>query len=318
MKFGIFCEVDGKTHLENGATIQHGRMTYIFYVTDLLERRLKQIRIISEVDDPEKYFYHRSPTMPDGSFTINKGHEEHIYRSLVEEMQRLESVLALAGNIKRVFWERATFEYYPETTEEHARINILPAFFFIHEMPVDEPVLVSSAALVALVQHTAIFKPLVVPMSFFRETKSEYAIGRYINSFFNSYFIIEGLFGNGKWRKEAIVKELTNSQVFSSFVQGFLDKVARNSDRAEGMTKDQLESDLKSANLPYSVDGLVKLIVETRGKLHHFSINSTQAQGTPFNHLDYKQIALIGLVLAGNALTHYLDEEAKGEGHATS
>ncbi len=313
MKFGIVCEVEGKTHLENGATIQHGRLTYIFYVTDLVEGRLKQIRIISEVDDPEKYFYDRSPVRPDGSLTVDKGYEEHIYRNLVEEMQRLESVLALAGNIKRVYWEKATFEYYPETTEEHARINILPPFFFIHEMPVDDPVLIASAALVGLVQHTSTFKPLVVPMSFFRETKSEYSAGRYINSFFNSYFIIEGLFGNGKWRKEAIVKELTNSKIFSSFVQDLLNETSSNSDRAEGMTKDQLESELKAINLPYTVDGLIKLIVETRGKLHHFSIESTQAQGTPFNHLDYKRIALIGLVLAGNALTHYLDEEFKGD-----
>jgi hypothetical protein len=249
----------------------------------------------------------------DGSFTVDKGHEEHVYRNLVEEMQRLESVLALAGNIKRIYWEKATFEYYPETTEEHARINILPSFFFIHEMPVDDPVLISSTALVGLVQHTSIFKPLVVPMSFFRETKSEYAAGRYINSFFNSYFIIEGLFGNGKWRKEAIVKELANSKIFSSFVQNLLEEIAGNSDPAEGMTKDQLEAELKTLNQPYTVEGLVKLIVETRGKLHHFSIKSTQAQGTPFNHLDYKTIALLGLVLAGNALTHYLDEEVKGD-----
>jgi hypothetical protein len=57
------------------------------------------------------------------------------------------------------------------------------------------------------------------------------------------------------------------------------------------------------------VEGLVKLIVETRGKLHHFSIASTQAQGTPFNHLDYKKISIISFTLAGQSLTHYTQEE---------
>ena len=309
MKFGVVCDVEGKTYLDNGATVEYKGMRYIFYIKDIKERLLTQVRIISDVDDPDQYSYHRSEVAPDGSFTVTQSYEPHIYQKLIRELQTLESLLGVLGNIKRVHWAKATFEYYPETTEEHQRFNILPTFFFRHEVPLDDPAQVSIADLTPYLRHIDTLNGLAVPMSFYREAKMEYATGRYINSFFNSYFIIEGLFGNGKWRKEAVVKELTDSPVFSSFVQTLLDEVRNNAAPDEGMTKSQMTQELAKMNQPFTVEGLVKCIVETRGKLHHFSIASTKAQGTPFNHLDYKNIALIGFIMAGNSLMHYVHEE---------
>lgn len=309
MKFGVVCDVEGKTYLDNGATVKHGGMRYSFYVKDFRERLLKQVRIISDVDDPEKYFYYQSEPDPNGTFTVNRGFEQHVYEKLVQQLQTLESVLGIIGNIKRVYWNKATFEYYPETEAEFKRITIMPAFFFMHEMPVDDPVQTTIADLTRFLGRMDSLNSLAVPMSFFRETKIEYSSGRYINSFFNSYFIIEGLFGNGKWRKEAVVKELALSPVFSGFVQSYLDEVGKNDDPLEGMTKDQLIEELQKFNQPFTVEGLVKFIVETRGKLHHFSIGSTQVQGTPFNNIDFKRPAVISLQLAGESLSHYMQNE---------
>ena len=137
MKFGIVCDVEGKTYLPNGFSVAHDRLTYIFYVTD--EGLLKQIRLISEVDEPDLYFYQKSPVQSDGSFTFNYGFEEHVRSKLVEELQRLESMLAIVGNIKRVYWNKPTYEYYPQTEAEHARVNVMPPWFFLHEMTVDDP-----------------------------------------------------------------------------------------------------------------------------------------------------------------------------------
>lgn len=309
MKFGVVCDVEGKTFLDNGATIEHGGMRYIFYVKDIKDRLLTHIRIISDVDDSNRYSYHRSEVAADGSFMVTRDFEAHIYQKLIRSLQTLESLLGVLANIKRVFWNKATFEYYPETTEEFNRINILPAFFFMHEIPLDDPIEISIADLTPYLRRLDNLNRLAVPMSFYREAKVEYSAGRYINSFFNSYFIIEGLFGNGKWRKEAVVKELTDSSVFSGFVQSFLDEVDKNNDPNEGLTKAQLTDELQKINQPFTVEGLVKCLVETRGRLHHFSIASSKAQGTPFNHLDYKSISLIGFVMAGNSLMHYLQAE---------
>ena len=309
MKFGVVCDVEGKTYLDNGASIEGGGMRYIFYVKDIRERLLTQVRIISDVDDPEKYSYHRSEVAPNGTFTVTQNYEPHIYQKLIQELQTVESLLGILGNIKRIIWNKAVFEYYPETEEEFKRINILPAFFFLHELTTDDAADVSIATITPYLRRMGDLNKLAAPMSFFKESKNEYSSGRYITSFFNSYFIIEGLFGNGQWRKRDIVRELTSSPVFSGFVQSFLDSVEKIKNPAEGMTKDQTTEELKKFNQPFTVEGLVKIIVETRGKLHHFSISSTQPQGTPLNHFDYKRIALIGFTLAGDALSHYVGKE---------
>lgn len=309
MKFGVSCDVEGRTYLENGATIQLEGMRYTFYVQDIKEPLIIKVRIISDVDDPSKYSFHRSETAKDGTYTVTQNFEEHIQKRLIQQLQTLESLLGVVGNIKRIYWNKATFEYYPETEEEFKRINVMPAFFFMHEIPMNDPAHIPNADLKAYLEHIDTFEGLAVPMSFYREAKIEYGSGRYINCFFNSYFIIEGLFGNGKWRKEAIIAEFTKSQVFSGFVQQLLNEAEKITDPAEGWTKAQIEEELNKRSQPYTVEGLVKLIVETRGRLHHFSFGSTQQQGTPFNHLEYKRIALMGFTLAGNAIIHYIQEE---------
>ena len=129
MKFGVVCDVEGKTYLESPINIVGQGIHYILYTTD--EGLLKQIRIISDVDDPEKYFYYKSPTASDGTLTVNHGYEDHIRVKLIQELQTLEGILALLGNIKRVYWNKPIFVYYPETAEEHARFNIIPIEFGI-------------------------------------------------------------------------------------------------------------------------------------------------------------------------------------------
>src|SRR5436309_12074909 len=90
MKFGVVCDVEGKTYLDNGATVEYKGMRYIFYIKDIKERLLTQVRIISDVDDSDQYSYHRSEVAPDGSFTVTQNYEPHIYQKLIRELQTLE------------------------------------------------------------------------------------------------------------------------------------------------------------------------------------------------------------------------------------
>lgn len=308
MKFGIVCDVEGKTYLENGITIEGDGINYIFYTNE--EGLLQKVRIISGVDDPDQYFF-RKTTFPNGGFTFTRGYEEHIKNKLILQLQLIEGILGMQGNIKRLYWNKPTFEYYPETTEEHQRFDITPAWFFLNEMIPDEARLVPADVLVRLLGNLSLFEPLNVPMAFYREAKAEYSAGRYISAFFNSYFIIEGLFGNGQWREKDITRELSKSSVFTGFVKEFLDEVVKNDDLAEGMTKAQLEEELKSRDQPTTVEGLIKLIVKKRGELHHFSIGSSKSQGTPLNNADYKRLAVMTFSFAGDSLLHYLDEQEK-------
>jgi hypothetical protein len=44
------------------------------------------------------------------------------------------------------------------------------------------------------------------------------------------------------------------------------------------------------------VNGIINLIIHTRGSLLHFNLNNPK--GTPFNHVDYKHIELVLFYLA--------------------
>jgi hypothetical protein len=76
-------------------------------------------------------------------------------------------------------------------------------------------------------------------MSFYREAKAEFSIGRYINAYINFYLVIEGLFANGKWDTNGVIRELTNSQPFTSIVKTLLDEIGNNNDLSEGTTREQ-------------------------------------------------------------------------------
>jgi hypothetical protein len=50
---------------------------------------------------------------------------------------------------------------------------------------------------------------------------------------------------------------------------------------------------LKEANLGFSKEGVIKLIINLRGNLHHFSMKNIAKSGHPFNREEFKSIAFL-------------------------
>jgi hypothetical protein len=46
------------------------------------------------------------------------------------------------------------------------------------------------------------YSSMIVLIAFFREGKNDYIEQKFINAFFNFYFVLEGMFGNGKTKKQ--------------------------------------------------------------------------------------------------------------------
>lgn len=315
MKFGIVCDVDSKMFIGTGCTFINGPKTYILYAGHETGF-LNQIRVISEVEDPSRYFLKPGPLHP-SLFGQRFEYEEDLKDELIADLQLLESLLALMGNLRRVHWQRPTFEYYAETEAEHARLEITPSWFFLWEFVRDDPTQLNIPGLHKAILGGDFLRPLVPLMSFYREGMNEYRLSRYINAFFNFYFIIEGLFANGKSRANEVIRQYLSSQVLISFVDAVITRVGGNDKPDEGMTKEQLEKELESRGQPLTSEGLVRFLVKKRGELHHFSIASSRKQGTPLNNRDYKVIANIILELAGNSLTHYIGEAEAAQNAAS-
>lgn len=117
-------------------------------------------------------------------------------------------------------------------------------------------------------------------------------------SFFNCYFIIEGLYGNGKTKNAAVLQEFKKSQEFVDFTQEVLDSMKVRKPRLY----EKIEQQLKAKGKSVTTDAVLELVVMTRGDLHHFQNNPNRPQGTPFRHNEYEAIAFLTRGLAINAI----------------
>jgi hypothetical protein len=315
MRFGIVCDVDSKIFLGSGYTLEHGKKVFVFYVSHETGF-LNQVRVISQVTEPTKYYLKKvNPAL--ARFGESFEYEPELADELLGDLQLIESLLALMGNLKRVHWERPTYEYYPETEDEHSRIEITPSWFYRWEFRRDDPTQLNVLGLSKAIMGADFLRPLAPLMSFYREGMNEIRLGRYINAFFNFYFIIEGLFAAGKSRMNEVIRKYLDSQVLMPFIDTVIARVGANDNLDEGMTKEQLERELQSRAQPFTSEGLVRFLVKKRGELHHFSIESSRQQGTPLNNMDYKLIAHIVHELAGNSLTHYIAEAEAAQNAAS-
>ena len=65
---------------------------------------------------------------------------------------------------------------------------------------------------------------------------------------------------------------------------------------------------LNVRNKKMDVEGIIHLLVSSRGNLHHFTNKSAQKQGTPFNHEEFQSIAWVAMGLATYAIAQKILE----------
>jgi hypothetical protein len=56
---------------------------------------------------------------------------------------------------------------------------------------------------------------------------------------------------------------------------------------------DKLKEFLAMEKLNFDKEGIISLIVQVRGNLHHFSQRSSKKKGTPFNQKDFETMAYL-------------------------
>lgn len=126
---------------------------------------------------------------------------------------------------------------------------------------------------------------------------NEYAARRFINAFYNFYFILEDLYGSGKTKNYDILKVLRSSDEFKESLN-WIFKTQLNDDRH----KTNLYNFCNEEGITYNINGLIELLVKVRGNLHHYSSRSTKHIGTPFNQDDFESIAFMTMGLSVKAI----------------
>lgn len=207
---------------------------------------------------------------------------------LISLLQFIESLGAFWLGIRKIDWEEAERKWIPESHEERSRTTVLG--HKIRSSFPETPQLFRPRILHDLIQSRERLAYLVIPMAFMREGINEYRRFRFVSAFYQFYFYLEDLYGQGKWRSKAVKDNfLASPQVVEAA------EAAVEFFEAEGRKRDRIDllRLLDEHGLDFTASGLVELIVEMRGNLHHFSQKSSRTHGHPLNQPDFKALALL-------------------------
>lgn len=295
MRFSIECKVESKIKIPKEISIKHKDREYILYPDE--NKLLTRIKIIADVMHPEK-FYSTIKSYPteDVKHSLKINQDRELFDSIIKDFQQLESRLSFNGNLRRFLWNELSYDVICDSVEEEQMAKIVGTYSFKSEY-LDRIFAFDENDFLSIIATKEKYAHLTIPMAFLREGKNDYDSFRYINAFYNFYFILEWLYGGGKTKNYAVEEEFKKSNEFCESVEVAIDtliKAPRHNNNINVM--------LNFRSKKLDIDGITHLLVRTRGDLHHFSGNSNKTQGTPFNHKEFESIAWVSLFLANAAI----------------
>lgn len=232
------------------------------------------------------------------NFSKIKNGEYHLYipvssfhDDIIELAKHIESLGSFWFSIRKINWEEPEIIFIPENEEEKRIIekrgvNNFKSFQKYRPSLIE----MNPRVLKEVIENQEMYEHLVIPLSFYREGRNEYIQKRYINAFYNFYFFLEDLYGNGKTKNKQIREEFLKSRHLTYAVKQTIREFK------EGPRKNHIENlkkFLKLENCSLDLEGVIFLIVKVRGNLHHFSQKSSKKMGHPFNQKDFETMAFL-------------------------
>jgi hypothetical protein len=113
-------------------------------------------------------------------------------------------------------------------------------------------------------------------------------------AFYNFYYILEGLYTRGNTNTIQVKRGFKNSTDMVANVEALISHYSKK-ETPENRTK--LLQTLKHRGMRFDVDGIIGLVVNSRGDLHHFQNNLNRIQPTTFDQDDFETIAWVSFAL---------------------
>jgi hypothetical protein len=292
MKLSLECSTKGKIKIGKQLKVVEGSKEYLLIPDD--KGWLSKIKIIKKVAVPNEYSAMIGPGEGKVKAVINIRGSREEYLELIREFQELESILSFAsgGALESIEWDAPKEDFIPETEDEERKVHV-KSFQFRKKYP-EWPVFIGEESFDAIIRSKERYSSVMVALAFLREGVNEFSSRRYINAFYNFYFVLEDLYGERKTKNWAIEKEFRNSKELRKWIRWAikdnLNKYVRH--------RTNIEKFCKEEKVLYDIDGLISLVVNVRGNLHHYSSGSSKHKGTPFNHEDFESIAFLTMGLA--------------------
>jgi hypothetical protein len=287
MRYALECTVDARIRLPQDIDGEWFRGRRLVIKRDH-EGFVSTIRIEGKVpdEDPIAMSVVQEPGKPT-AFKSSGGGD--IRRELQSELQLIESTLGLYCKLTRIRWEEATAIIIPESREEEQRIQ-WNNLRITRESP-DNHVRISAEDFCTLLQLGNFARELVTTMSFFREGNIDLKTFRFITAFFSFYFILEGLYANGKSKNKEVCLEFAKSQLLRATIATTLQMPLYSGGIEKPGDIFSIDQFLSLARKRRDVEGVIHMLVWVRGDLHHFVNNPNKLTGSPFTHHRYETLA---------------------------
>jgi len=302
MKLSLECSVEGKVKIGKQLKVVEGSKEYLLIPDN--EGWLSKIRIIKKVAAPNKYSTKIGPGKGKvkAEIKIEGDREERL--ELIREIQGLESILSFEtiGALKSIGWDAPTEAFIPETEEEKGQVQVIS--FHFKKTYRESPVFLNEKSFGAIIRSKERYVSLIVPQAFFRQGVNEFASRRYINAFYNFYFVLEEFYGKGKTKNRDIAEAFRNSKEFREC----MDWAIKDNLNKNVRHRINIEKFCNEEKVAYDIDGLINLLWKVRGNLHHYSSRSSKHKGTPFDHEDFESIAFLTMGLAVRSIAQRILE----------
>ena len=205
------------------------------------------------------------------------------------DTKNLESVINYLGAVGSFWWgirsvsiDDLKMEFIPENDAEKKSLSVL-SFSNKKTFP-KRKIEAPAHQFRDILKMRQNWDYITVPMSFYREGNVEFDNFRFKNAFINYFFMLEGLYGDGKSGKAGQIKAFLGHPEVQDAVTKAMGSIRKvNADKHLA----KLTSLLQKYNYEGSVEGVISLLVHTRGILSHFYVKSSQHQGTPLNQSDF-------------------------------
>lgn len=216
---------------------------------------------------------------------------------LLRELQEIEAHLSFSthGALEGLDWQRASSERVPDIIAEEA---LIPARSLMVTQEHPRP---SATITTDDLAQISILKgehgELVGLKTFWREAVNEYHDLRYIQAFYNFFFILEGLYAPGTSRQREVVKGLQSSTELRGYMERIL-VAALDSERHRAA----IQAYCDAYECSFDAAGVLELLVRIRGTLHHFAPKSQRSRIHSFAQAEFQTAAWLTLGLATNSL----------------
>ena len=292
MLYQLKVKVESDTLLEQSTNIEIDPYRVILNCRE--NKVLNEIIIQKHIENFENilpYFNRVKPHLSDLKIPSNPH-----FKDMIEILKTIESVVVFSG-IRKIYHNIPERSWIPENSEEEKKIKVRNVE--LNKYYDKRLVRINTDLLIKAVKNRKDYKHLIIPFAFFREGGNEFNSLKYVDAYAKYYYFLEDIYAEGKWRKKQAIEKFKKSKLFNYSLDNALAGLSERHKR-------NIKPFLKAENLNFNKDGIIELIVQVRGNIHHFSQKSPKKQGHPFNQEDFESMAYLLMRICVSSIVELL------------